>query len=635
MQRNDRPPRPAEADASASITFRPRVTLQLDGELNILRWRDPGHFLGDMDGLEGRHLSALLPELSCLTRQECVANLSSFELRPAGVLPPEVERLATELRQSEQRFRLLFDTNPLPLWIYDLESFVFLAVNDAAAAMYGYSCEELLTMEVRALWPEADAAELEREVTRPRTSGFFEVGVRTRLKQGGSRVQAMIYTHDLIFKGHSARIVIANDVTEQQRIQRMMTRGTRALEMLVGNAPLAAVLEELCLAVQDESEGNCHCSVLLLDGNRFTVAAAPSLPEVFAQAIEGCGLAPDVSVFGHAVWQEREVVSQDITFDPLWRDLGMLALGLGLRASWSMPIPSGKGGVIGVLFTCYDLPRLPAQSELAFGRRLAQIAGIAIDHHAADEEVRRLNAELEQRIRERTVQLESANRELESFSYTVAHDLRAPLRAIAGYSALLVSDHAAGLNAEGLSYANRITSVGKRMSEMIEALLDLSRLSRVALKRSEVNLSKLATGIADELRSGDSTRHVEFHIVPDMVVEADQNLLTVVMQNLIGNAWKYTRHAEQARIEFGCKEEEAGRIYFVRDNGAGFDMRFAAKLFGAFERLHRADEYEGSGIGLATVRRVIHRHGGRVWAEGRSGEGATFYFTLIMDQAQV
>lgn len=225
-------------------------------------------------------------------------------------------------------------------------------------------------------------------------------------------------------------------------------------------------------------------------------------------------------------------------------------------------------------------------------------------------------------------QLEETQRELESFSYAIAHDLRAPLRAIAGYSALLLSDHAERLDAGGRDCAQRIAGVSQRMAGMIDALLDLSRLNRVELVRTKVSLSAIAVAIADELRSGDSGRRVEFRIASDAVVEADQGLMTAVMQNLMANAWKFTRQAPHARIEFGCGESEAGRAYFVRDNGAGFDMRYAGKLFAPFERLHKPEEYEGSGIGLATVRRVIHRHGGRVWAESRPGEGATFWFAL-------
>ncbi|MCK6556630.1 response regulator [Candidatus Binatia bacterium] len=289
---------------------------------------------------------------------------------------------------------------------------------------------------------------------------------------------------------------------------------------------------------------------------------------------------------------------------------------------------------------------------IAFGGQ-ACLAGFFRDiteRKRAEMEVQELNAELERRVAARTAQLEAANRELEAFSYSVSHDLRAPLRHIEGFSRTLLEDYTGALDAQGRHYLERVGAAAQRMMHLIDGLIELSRVARTEIRALPVDLSAMAQAIAAELQRGEPGRAVQFVIAPGLVVSGDARLLYQVMENLLGNAWKYTSKHTTARIEFGAQtvassevgvsggegavagtsREKPGteKVYFVRDDGAGFKMQYVDRLFVPFQRLHSAGEHEGTGIGLATVARIVHCHGGRIWAEGAVEQGATFYFTI-------
>jgi PAS domain S-box-containing protein len=237
-------------------------------------------------------------------------------------------------------------------------------------------------------------------------------------------------------------------------------------------------------------------------------------------------------------------------------------------------------------------------------------------------------AVLEHQVTQRATQLEAAQRELETFCYSVSHDLRAPLRHIDGFSRAVLDDYGEGLDQQGREYLVRISQAAGKMAKLLDALGLLARVARAELDRQSVNLSVAAQVVSLELKHASQERKVEFKIEEGVTAVADPRLVRQLVEILIGNAWKFTSKTPEAVIEFGTKEIEGEKVYFVKDNGAGFDMSYAEKLFSIFHRLHRADEFEGSGVGLAVAQRIIGRHGGRIWAEAAPNEGATFYFTL-------
>jgi light-regulated signal transduction histidine kinase (bacteriophytochrome) len=226
------------------------------------------------------------------------------------------------------------------------------------------------------------------------------------------------------------------------------------------------------------------------------------------------------------------------------------------------------------------------------------------------------------------VALEAANKDLESFSYSVSHDLRATLRGIDGFSQILIDDYSQMLDEEGRQHLDRIRIGAQRMANLIDDILELSRVTRRTLEYESLDLSEMSAEVVERLNKANVDRDVEIHIEPGLQVKGDRHLIEIALQNLLDNAWKYTSKSPHARVDVGCQRNGDGNVYYIRDNGAGFDMQYANKLFKAFQRLHTVDDFPGTGIGLATVYRVIDRHGGRVWAEAELDKGATFYFTL-------
>jgi len=293
-------------------------------------------------------------------------------------------------------------------------------------------------------------------------------------------------------------------------------------------------------------------------------------------------------------------------------------------AVWASFIGASLLDILLILAAFEFLIRI-TRDRYALAARTAEIATL-------NTELQTLNADLEDRVEQRTRELAVSNQELEAFSYSVSHDLRAPLRTIDGFSLALLEDFSDKLNEEGRDYIGRVRNGVQRMGTLIDALLQLSRVTRTEVQRERMDLSQLATLVFNELQAATPERDVLFLALPGVLVEADPRLVRIALENLIGNAYKFTSRTEGGRIEFGSmagRDQHAGHtVYFIRDNGAGFDMHYVDRLFTAFQRLHGDRDFKGSGIGLATVSRIIRRHHGTIWAESELGHGATFYFTL-------
>ncbi|HKO45603.1 MAG TPA: PAS domain S-box protein [Pyrinomonadaceae bacterium] len=488
------------------------------------------------------------------------------------------------LRESEKRYRLLFDSNPLPMWVFDRETLRFLAVNKAATQCYGYSRNEFLSMTIKDIRPAEDVPGL-LTALKNLSVELDDAGVWRHRKKDGTVIDVEITTHAIIFDDRHAELVLANDVTERKRNEEMVVR-------------LAGIVESSEDAIFSKT----------LDGVITSWNKG-------AERLYGYSAA---EIVGHSV----SVLLPHARKGDLTRILERLSRGERIEHFETTRLKK-SGEQMEVSLT---ISTIKNSSGTIIGA--STIARDITERKRAEEQIRRLNETLEQRVAERTTQLEAANKELEAFSYSVSHDLRAPLRHINGFSQALLEDYADKLDEEGKGFLQELRGASHEMAQLIDDMLQLARVSRSEMRREVVNLSEIAHEVMAALRKGDRERAVVINIEEGLVAPGDKGLLRAMLRNLLGNAWKFTSKLALAEIAFGKDQKDGETFYFVRDNGAGFDMTYVNKLFGAFQRLHTANEFEGTGVGLATVQRIISRHGGRVWAEGTIGQGATFSFTL-------
>ena len=495
-------------------------------------------------------------------------------------------------REEEASFRLLFAANPLPMWLYDAESLQFLEVNDAAVAHYGYTRDEFLQKRITDLRTPEDGERLIRDLRRA-APGLRRWTNQRHRTSDRRMLDVEIDAHTLEFRGRAAVLVVVHDVTERKRAEAALRQS---------DARHRAILDAAL---------DC---VITMDGQGRVIEFNPAAERTFGyrkRDVFGRPLA-DLIIPADLRQAHRDGLARH-------RATGEQKV-LGHRIEMRALRSDGSEFPVEIAIT-----KIPGNGEELYTGYLRDIT----DRKQSEDALRAVNAELEQRVSERTVELQAAADELEAFSYSVSHDLRAPLRSIAGFSQALIEDAGPELSGEALTHLDRIRNATGRMGQLIDDLLQLSKVSRGEMTREPVNLSDLAVRVAGELDKRATGHSPAVTIAPSLVAMGDPRLLRILIENLLDNAWKFTSRQTDAQVEIGSEQGADGSTTFhIRDNGVGFDATYADKLFAPFQRLHAVSEFPGTGIGLATVRRIVHRHGGRVWAEGAPGHGARVSFTL-------
>jgi PAS domain S-box-containing protein len=462
--------------------------------------------------------------------------------------------------------------------------------NAGAETMFGYAASEMIGHSITCLIPPArqnEEAEILGQIKRGESLRHFET---VRVRKDGSTVDVSVAVSAI--KDRTGKIVGASKVV------RDMTEKGRAAQALIASELRYRRLFESAkdgILILDAETG------MVVDVNPFLITTLGySREEFLGKAIWDLGFFKDTwaNAEKFAELREKEYVRYE-----------------------HLPLETSDGQKMEVEFV--------SNVYLVNGHKVIQCnVRDVTKRRKAEETVRQLNANLEQRVILRTAQLEAANKDLESFSYSVSHDLRAPLRAISGFSRIVLEDHSAGMDADGLRYLNLVEKSAQQMGQLIDDLLTFSRTGRQALNVQPVITADVVNAALDDLKTMQENRRVNISVGDLADCEADPSLLRQVWLNLLSNALKYTRKCDPAVITIGSRREGGMDVFFVRDNGAGFDMKYADKLFGVFQRLHLTDDYEGTGVGLALVQRIVQRHGGRVWAEAKLNLGATFHFTL-------
>ena len=493
---------------------------------------------------------------------------------------------------AEEQFRMAFEEASDAIFWADATTGTLTNCNKAAEKMLGAPRQEILGRHQTTLHPPEQAEHFDalfrKAVLLRGNSEVFDAVVVTK---SGREILTQVKSSLTRIGDLDILQGVFRDVTEQKIAQEALRHSQQLLSSVVENAPYAFFVKE----VKD----------------RFRVVLWNSA----AEKIFGIAAADILGKNAHDLWPKEQAdafLADDRTV-------------VASRATVDVPEEVSIHPELGTIYlhTC----KIPLMDQNGEVNHIVVISEDISARKEAGDEILALNSGLENRVRERTAELEAAVQEQEAFSYSVSHDLRAPLRHINSFSAILVEEFGAALPDGARSYLERIVVATRKMGSLIDYLLELSHVLRVQLTRDSVDLSALAAGVASMLQETEPGRQVEFVLEQGLRVEGDRKLLKQLLENLIGNSWKYTSRKPAARIEFGSVEVDGRGSFFIKDNGAGFDMAFSDKLFEAFQRLHGA-EFEGCGIGLATAKRIVQRHGGTIWAQGAVGAGATFYFTL-------
>ena len=534
------------------------------------------------------------------------------------------------LRESEQRFRKVVENAADAIFIHDEQGHL-LDVNQQACQSLGYGREELLQLKVQDFASNFDAkteTQIWQQMDRDRPLTIE--GVHQR--KDGSSFPVEVRLGLMEQEGKPVMLALVRDITQRKHAEQAQQRAAKRL------ATLRKIDEAILMATSPAAiaqEALNHLAELIPTKRASVTLFDLDKREVLFLAFRGPGpqgegngkILPLDATFGSIeALQQGHVHRFDIE-DMLQTEVVAKKLKqAGLRYGVNVPLIANDE-LIGALNLSGDQPPLAAGDEDIAGEVAGSLA-IAIQQARLYEKIQRHASELERRVIDRTRELASANQELESFSYTVSHDLRSPLRSIDGFSHLLMDDYANKLDETAKEYLTRIRKASQRMGMLIDDLLALARVGRKRLEFSSVNLSEMALQISARLQDSEPARRCQWEVTPGLNARADPSLIHVVLDNLLSNAWKYTSKVARAHIEVGALDKNGQRVFYVSDNGAGFDMKYADQLFVPFQRLHQADEFEGTGIGLATVQRIIRRHGGEIWTESEPGKGAKFYFAL-------
>ncbi|MBI5055747.1 MAG: PAS domain S-box protein [Nitrospirae bacterium] len=584
----------------------------------------------------------------------------------------ERKQLEETLRVSEEKYRSIFEGANDGIISTNLRTGKFLFVNKRMCELMGYSEEEILKLEVKDLHPPESLPLVLMQFNRMAAGEATEAVEIPVLKKDKSIIYCDIGSSFLGGNDKTVLLGFFRDVTTRRMALEAMRKSNQRLEILSDAARLLLtsntpekIVETICRKVMDFLD--CHVFFnYLLDEEKMKLRlnAYAGVSEKAAKEIEW--LCFGETVCDYVARDGRRIVAENIqeTLDHRTD----LARSIGMKAFACHPLLA-RGRVIGTLSFGTKSRASFTEDDLALMKTVTNHVAAAMERKKAEEEIRKhreelmmlveertkelqkineelereitermeieaeivkLNRDLDRRVKERTAELEAVNRELEAYSYTVSHDLRAPLRSIEGFTKAIMEDYADKFDETGRDYLLRVTSASHMMSQFIDALLAMSRLTSVEIKENTVDLSAIAQVASYELKKKQPERRVDFIIAEKLKVKGDINMLRVVIENLFDNAWKFTSRHPSAKIEFGMMNEERsqGPVYFVRDNGAGFNMEFADKLFSPFRRFHKESEFPGIGIGLATAYKIIKRHGGKIWAESEVEKGATFYFTL-------